>query len=112
MTSPQFIRPIPHKTSAIKKLDEAISSHVFRPQYLLDRLDLISALEEAGRLTPCADDAIELQYWLLDGNIMVLEDEFEVHKYGFQLQTNVVVVLERCGPAINSSPIYFSPQSD
>lgn len=103
MTASQFTRKIPHKTNAIKKLDDAISSLGFRPQYLLAKLDLINALIEAGRLAPI-EDMVDLQYWLLDGDILVLEDEYEVYKYAFQLQTDTIVVPERHRQVTSSPP--------
>jgi hypothetical protein len=77
----------PHEISAIKKLDGAISSHPFQPEYILVGTGLMAALEGAGRLSTLKiRGESENNVWLLNEEIVVLENTDQKDEYGFHLQ--------------------------
>ena len=82
----------PHALRAIEELDHAITSHSFRPQYLLAGVGLRAALEAVGRLTSMTIMGIwEHRAWLLDQAIVVLEHTTHEDEYWFQLQTKPII---------------------
>lgn len=86
MKNPRYPHGIPsYALHAIEKLDKAISSHAFRPQYLLVEVGLRSALEEAGRLKLLIMEG-HIRAWVLDQDITVLEDPNNNDEYWFHLQ--------------------------
>jgi hypothetical protein len=85
----------PHACRAIQELDHAISSHSFRPLYVLAGMELRMALNAVGRLTSMTMKGVwEHNAWLLDHEIVVLEHHNIKSKemphlndhYGFQIR--------------------------
>lgn len=77
---------------SIGELDRAISSHHFHLKYLLAGTGLRNALEASGRLTSLIIDGVaDQRAWLLDQEIVVLENTYRDDPYWFHLQSEPIV---------------------
>jgi hypothetical protein len=82
----------PHALRVIEELDQSISSHSFRPQYVLAGIGLRAALEKGGRLISIKIMGIwEHNAWLPDQAIVLLEHQRATDQYWFHLQQKPII---------------------